>query len=46
MDIVNMMEQEKLDMLELLMFLEEKRDGNIKGRDCADRHKQQKGLSK
>ena len=39
----NMSKKEKEDTLELLISLKEKRDGNFKGRACADGQKQYEG---
>ena len=40
-DVETMSKQQKSRALSYLMFLKEKRDGNIKGRGCADGRKQQ-----
>jgi hypothetical protein len=38
--------KQKKRALESLVFLKEKRDGSIKGRDCADGRKQREGSTK
>jgi hypothetical protein len=39
-------EAKKKRALESLMFLKEKRDGSLKGKECADGRKQREGVTK
>ena len=45
-NVKTMTKQQKSRALLYLMFLKEKRDGNIKGRGCADGHKQRLWMQK
>ena len=45
-DVKSMTKQQKSRALSYLMFLKEKRDGNIKGRGCANGQKQQLWMQK
>ena len=45
-DVKTMTKQQKSQVLSYLMFLKEKRDGNIKGHGCVDGQKQQLWMQK